>query len=245
MSEPLPDIDYSVENPWTPPTPRRAAARALVMSAVVCRGAIEGDVDEPEAEALRVRVLDWLGRVGVTDEAEPHELTMLNSPLGILTVGQVMAAGWRAEGLAVLAWALQRFPLPPHDEEVSSQDVAEALDFLWDDAADILKAPTLRRQAEIEWLGDQLYDVNTRLRQFRRWGVRNDFAAFVSNGGSTASTLRYIRLAGNDLAIGGLPISKAAPEDIVPVVRISNERHQAANWLLGQEELYSKVTPDT
>ena len=122
--------------------------------------------------------------------------------------------------------------------------MAEALDFLWDDASDLIHAPTLRSKAEIEWLDDQLYDVNTRLRQFARWPIRTDFAAFLQDSISEF-TPQYVRLAGDDLAIGNLPISKAASGDIITVTRLSRERHEAANWLLGQEELYSKVTADT
>ena len=103
MSEPVENIDDSEEDPWRPPTPRRVAARALVMSAVVCRGFIETDAGEAEAEALRVRVVEWLGRIGVTDEAEPRELAMLNAPLGTLAPQQAIDAGWLSEGLAVLA----------------------------------------------------------------------------------------------------------------------------------------------
>lgn len=239
------DMDYFEEDPWTPPTPRRIAARAFVMAAIVCRGSIETNAREPEAEALRVRVVEWLGRMEVTDEAEPRELAMLHALLGTLAPQQAIDAVWLSEGLAVLAWALQRFPLPPHDEEVDPQDVAEALDFLRDDAADLLNVPTLRSHKEIEWLGDQLYDVNTRLRQFRRHAIPVDFAAFLSTEEGDASALQYVRLVENDLAIGGLPIFKAASGDLDTVVQISSRRHESANWLLGQEPLYSQVTADT
>jgi len=242
------DMDYSEEDPWTPPTPRRVAARAFVMSAVVCRGSIETNATEPEAEALRVRVVEWLGRMSVTDEAEPRELAMLHAMPGTLAPQQAIDAVWLSEGLAVLAWALQWFPLPPHDEEVDPQDVAEALDFLWDDAADLLHAPMLRSHREVKWLGDQLYDVNTRLRQFRRHPIPVDFAAFLSTRATEkgdASAPQYVRLAGSDLAIGGLPIFKAARGELDTVIQISSRRHEAANWLLGQEPLYSQVTADT
>lgn len=233
--------DFS-EDPWTPPTPRRVAARALVMSAVVCRGFIEKEAEEPEAEALRVRVVEWMGRMGVTTEAEPREMALLNAPLGTLLPQQAIDAGWICEGLAVLSWALQRFPLPRHDEQVSPYDVAESLDFLWDEAADLFHAPTLRSKAELQWLGDQLYDINTRLRQSIRHSSPVDFATF---DGSDASTSAYIQLAENDLAIGGLPIFKAAKGDFETMVTLSRVRHEAANWLLGQEPLYSQVTADT
>lgn len=182
--------------------------------------------------------------MGVTGEAEPRELAMLHASPGTLAPQQAINAVWLSEGLAVLVWTLQQFPLPPHDEEVDPQDVAEALGFLWDNATDLLNAPMLRSKAEIEWLCDQLYDMNTRLRQFARQPIPIDFAAFLSNNGDGSYTPQYVRLADNNLAVGGLPISNAATEDINTVMTISRERHEAANWLLGQEELYSQVTAD-
>ena len=245
MTESMEDLDYSEEDPWTPPTPQRVAARALVMSAVACRGFIEKAAGDPEAEELRLRVVDWLDKMEVSAEIEPHEMAMLNAPLGTLSSKQAIEAGWFCEGLAMLAWALQRFPLPDHDKEVDPHDVAEALDFLWEDAKDILNAPTLRSQAEIEWLGDQLYDLNTRLRQFKRKPTPVTFSICVMEDEPNASVFEYVHLAENDLAIVGLPISQAEKGDIDTVISISFERHKALNWLLGQEAFYSQVTPDT
>jgi hypothetical protein len=67
-----------------PPTPARVAARAMVLSAVACRGAIEKDADKPGAEMLRKQILPWLERIGASDELEPRESSLIATPLGIL-----------------------------------------------------------------------------------------------------------------------------------------------------------------
>jgi len=112
LSEPTGDKDDPEEDPWIPPTPYRVAARALVLSAVACRGFIEKEAGNAEAEDLRLRVASWVASVGISSEVEPHELAMLDAPLGALSPKQAMDAGWLCEGLAMLAWVLQRFPLP-------------------------------------------------------------------------------------------------------------------------------------
>ncbi len=244
MSELIENVDFSEEDPWTPPTPRRVAARALVMSAVACRGFIEKAAGNAEAEDLRLRVADWVASVGVSSEAEPHELAMLNAPLGTLSSKQAMDAGWLCEGLAMLAWALQRFPLPEYDKEVDPYAVAEGLDFLWDDARDLLDKPELRPGTEIQNLEDQVLALHWRVADFKKRPRWFDFKAFVewNRVGPAQMGIRFVE---DDLAIGDLPILRAAEEDVDRVNSLARTRHQALDWLLGQDALYSQVTPDT
>ena len=54
-----------------------------------------------------------------------------------------------------------------------------------------------------------------------------------------------IHFAEDDLAIGDLPILQAAESDVDLVNSLAHERQKALDWLLGQEILYSQVTPDT
>ena len=244
MSEPVENIDYSEEDPWTPPTPRRVAARALVMSAVACRGLIESAAGNPEAEGLRLRVVDWLDKMGVPSEVEPHEAIILNVPLGTLSPQQAIKAGWLCEGLAMLAWALQRFPLPEYDKEVDPHIVAESLDFLWDDARDLLDDPELRPGTEIQNLEDQMLDLHWRVADFKKRLRWYDFRLLAETNrvGPAQMGIRFVE---DDLAIGDLPISQAAQTDVDLVNSLAHERQKALDWLLGQGTLYSQVTPDT
>lgn len=47
---------------YCPPTAVRVARRALVLSAVACRGFLEKDAGNAGAEAVRTRAVDWLER---------------------------------------------------------------------------------------------------------------------------------------------------------------------------------------
>jgi len=49
----------------------------------------------------------------------------------------------------------------------------------------------------------------------------------------------------HDLALGETEISQAADEEFRKCLRITNERHQTANWLIGYDEIYSKVATST
>ena len=214
------------------------------MSAVACRGFIEKAAGNPEAEELRLRAVDWLDKMGVPSEVEPHETALLNAPLGTLSPQQAIKAGWFCEGLAMLAWALQRFPLPEYDKEVDAHAVAEALDFLWDDARDLLDDPELRPGTEIQNLEDQMLALHWRVANLQKRLEWFDFKSFAERSriGPDQMGLRFVE---NDLAIGDLPIMQAAESDVDLVNSLAHERQKALDWLLGQEVLYSQVTPDT
>jgi hypothetical protein len=110
-----------------PPDAHRVAARALVLAAVSSRGQIESDELHPAAEAFRQRAVDWLHQIGVSPELEPEELSLLSTPLGQLHRQLARNAGWRAEGLVVLAWALGRAVLPPASVECDFVSIANSL----------------------------------------------------------------------------------------------------------------------
>src|SRR5579864_2472225 len=88
-----------------PPSVDRVARRALILSAIVCRGHIDHGAGDVEAESLRSRMLDWVQSLDLQEEIEPQESALLNAPLGALAKRQVISATWQAEGLAILGWA--------------------------------------------------------------------------------------------------------------------------------------------
>jgi hypothetical protein len=88
------------------------ARRSLVLAAVVCRGSIESGAGQPEADAVYIRILDWLTKLSLWNEVEPSEKEILRTPLGLLEQKDVIRATWYVEGLAVLTWALNLF-VPP------------------------------------------------------------------------------------------------------------------------------------
>jgi hypothetical protein len=236
-----------IEDPpeTTPPSAERVAQRALVLSAVICRSGIEDDAGNSEAETFRESIISWITRLNLDSEAERDEIALLGTPLGGLSRKSAIESGWKAEGLAVLAWALGSYELPVYDSQVAGPDIAEALGFLEEKSNTILRSPKMRSPKEIEDLGEQLFSLHWRLRQFSIDRLSMDFEAFAKTGYFGPLSLKGITLIDKDLEIRGVAISQADETDWREVLGIVQERHQAVNWLRGQELLYSQVTTDT
>jgi hypothetical protein len=228
-----------------PPEPNRVAARALVLAAVSCRGLIEKDSHNHEAEELRFKVAGWLGRVGAAEELEPKEASLLATPLGKLDRKATVNATWLSEGMAVLAWALYCADLPPIHTECDPSEVANAMGFLEDRENTALQSPRLRDSTEIESWAETYLTLHWRLRQFSQTPERIDFVKYVSACIWGPLRLEHLEILGDDLAINGERIEKVASDGFRRTLSITQERHQAFNWLLGFERVYSQVTTDT
>ena len=230
----------------TPPSAQRVARRALVLSAVVCRGNIDRGAGDAEAESVRNRILDWIASLDVQGETEPHEAALLKVPLGALTGQQVIDATWQAEGLAVLAWALKRLNLPKHDEKVDPYAVTDALEFLSEDAAELIRSAQLRGDAEIRALRELYYDIHVALRDFERHRRLTNFTRWVNPAHLAVLDLKLTALvAGGDLQLGGQPLGVASEDQRRLGEWIMRQRHRASIWLVGEESVYSEVSADT
>jgi len=229
----------------TPPDADRVAARAMVLSAVSCRGLIEKDALDPGAEELRRNALAWLESVGAADEMEAHEAALLSTPLGQLDPKLARDATWRSEGAVVLAWALSYSELPPVHAECDPADVANALGFLDERANTALDCPRLRASDEIERWANVYLTLHWRLREYLRRPDPIDFTSYVSDCTWGPLRLDELDIVDGDLAIDGARIDDVEHRRLRHVLSITQERHQALNWLLGWEQLYSEVTTDT
>lgn len=224
----------------------RVVRRALVLSALVCRGSIEKGAADPDAEAVHDRLLSWLTQLTLWDEVEPSEETMLRAPLGQLKPKDVIQAIWYVEGLAVLAWALKYFEFPKHDEQVDLFVVTDSLWFLDDAAEDVITNAELRSQVELEACREVLYAIHCRLRDFARHGDQKDFAKWVETEWLDSLGLNAAELfADNDLAIDGIAISEAKEERLQEVNSITLERHRAIIWLVEGYANYTQTPVDT
>lgn len=228
-----------------PPDAERVAARALVLAAVACRGLIEKDAGKPGAEELRKRVVGWINDVGVSAEIEPEEIAVLGTPLGELDRKATLNATWRSEGMVVLAWALACTELPPVSVECEPSDVACGMGFLDERQQTALHDPRLRNYAEIEAWADTYLTLHWRLRQFSLEPAPMDFVAYVNACTWASLRLDHLEIVEDDLAIRGVRIDRVQQEAYRRTLSITQERHQAFNWLLGFEALYSDVTTDT
>jgi len=155
------------------------ARRSLILSGLICRGSIDDGAGQADAEELRSRILEWLTASGLWEEAEPYERSLLHAPLGSLCPKDVFRTTWYTEGLAILAWALNRLELPRHDKKVDPYVVTDALGFLNEDAAGIIRQPELRRRAELEACREMYYAIHSRLRDFNRNKEHKDFTKWI------------------------------------------------------------------
>jgi hypothetical protein len=229
----------------TPPNPLRVAGRALVLSAVTCRGFIEQEAGDKNAEAFREDVLNWLCDLVLKEEIEREEFSLLNSPLGTLTPKQTIDATWRSEGMAVLAWALGKIEMPLYDQMVDPQTVAESLGFMKDQASTSLYSPRLQSSADLRKFDGLMFSLHWRLRQFSLDHAPMNFIEVARTcwfGPLETAGLRFIE---NDLAIGEKAIGEASEGAFRECLSVAQERHLAANWLLGYGEVYSEVSTDT
>jgi hypothetical protein len=229
----------------TPPDAFRVAQRALVLSAVICRSGIEQDVGNAQAKDFRAKVIEWVERLGLNSEAEPEEMELLSLPLGKLSKKQNINASWQSEALAVLAWALKKSTLPSYDVQADGPAIADSLGFMKEKSHTALHLPQLKEPEEIAALGDHIFMVHWRLRQFSLDKSRMNFEDFARSAWFGPLPLNGLDLLDDDLEIQGVPIFEATEEQWRGALSIAQTRHQTVNWLLGNDPIYSKVTTDT
>jgi hypothetical protein len=228
--------------PPTRPSAARVAARAMTLAAIVARGNQELGLDMSPGLPLT-----WLGDLRIAGELEKQERDFLRKPLG--RAGQSLSgdACWRVEGLAVLAWALQRFTLPPYDAAVGAKAAQNTLGFENRDCGiNIIGSATLRSSADIDLFATQATLVTWRMRTFRLYPGPWDFIGHLrGQPGFRESWLNGLRIIDGDLAIGVHSISMAPTQEVERCERIALERQIAAYWLQGDAYLYSRVDPST
>lgn len=230
---------------YLPPSCERVAARALALAAQTYRAVLERQAKDPGAAGARAKCVAWCERIGLRPEFEAAEWTLLTTPVGKLRERDAMNASWLAEPMACLAWALRVAELPDYETEADGPDTANALHFLDDDALKSLARAKLRPRADLERLRDTYLTLHWRLRQFSLRPEHIDFAKFARECEWANMRLEDLRIEAGDLSVAGLPLV-AAPERVRRTRQsIASERHRAAEWLLGQNPLYSQVTTDT
>jgi hypothetical protein len=229
----------------TPPSPARVGARALALGAVICRGFLEVADDAQEAEDRRQHLIQWLDRVGIADEIEEREDVIIRSPVRRLDDRSTAAATWRSEGMLVLAWSLGRVELMRHDEPCDSAGVAGELGFLQKRSDTVLARPSLRESALVQHWADTYLTIHWRLRQYGIDPGSIDFRALVARANWGPLTLANVPLVDGDLEIRGERIDRVSEKTRHEMLSIAQERHQAFNWLLGRDPIYSSVATAT
>ncbi len=231
---------------FVPPTPDRVCRRAFVLAAVACRASLQEAPHDPDAVATYARLQKWLAEEDLRQEFEAAEWERVASPLGTLKERDRIDMSWRSEGLEVLAWALQRANLPPHDQQADGPAIGDAIGFLGKDAArELMSDARVRSEDEFWWLAELTLAVHWQLRQYSLHPEPIDFVDYAGKCQWAEMPIEDLPIIGRDLAIRGRPISET-PEDLVrECTSIARERQQAANWLVGHDEQYSEVRCDT
>jgi hypothetical protein len=224
------------------PNGPRVARRALVLAALACRGSL--DAVGPGAADVYARLRAWVDKLALVDELGPDEKSLLEAPLGSLEPLQAARATWHAEGLAVVAWALGRFDLPPHDEKVDPFEVTDAVGLLSDDAW-LLDEPSLRPAHERSALRELLYALHCRLTDFRRHRVPRDVRGWFEPSWLEAVAAGDLLTDDGDVTLGGRPLTEASEARLEECLWITAERHRASIWLVDGSRSYASTTPDT
>jgi Domain of unknown function (DUF4272) len=262
----------SMEEPVHRPNPARVMRRALALTAVTARAILEqGGVTlgfgSPKWNPLRwlrhilagqadqhQKLLLWVQLVGFHQEFEPDEWEVLQRPPGRLKQKQQINSTWRLEGLGILAWALARFELPPHDQLVECHSLWRSLGMPNVAACKgLLADPTLRALPELQALRRRLLAINWRLTNFYVRPTAMDFIGVTEtsfgNYDRTAwfssQEVAQLPLVEGDLAIRGARLDRVSPDELSLARSIGHERHQAANWLCNGPEEYSATDVST
>jgi Domain of unknown function (DUF4272) len=225
-----------------PPGPSRVARRALILAALTCRGSL--DTEGSDASAMNARLRQWFERLALGDEADESERALMAAPLGSLEPAGAVRATWNAEGLAVVAWALRRFALPPHDTKVDPFEVTDAVGLLSDDVW-LLDQPELRSAEQLTALRDVLYGLHSRLTDFRRHRTTKDARTWFEPAWFEALQLVSPFAVDGDIALDGRTLAEASERHLEECLWITAERHRASIWLVGESRHYAMTVANT
>jgi hypothetical protein len=229
------------------PSAKRVARRALGMTALTVRAILEQDAakDIKKGKEIHKDLLEWVEAVGI-DDLEPDEWKVVQCKAGKLTDRMQIDSTWRLEGLVVLAWALGRCEIPPHDQLVDFNAMWKKLGIFDVDAAKaLLKKPQLRSRSEINAIRNRLFALHWRLRNYGLRPEVMDFAEFAKTCWFGPLDLNGLPLVKGDLAIQGKRIDRASEDDLSCAQSAAQERHQAVNWLWEGPEQYSDASVAT
>ena len=229
-----------------PPDAERVARRAIILSAIVCRSNSDHDRANPDAIDRWTRLQTWIETQDVGCEIEPAEEEIIYAPLGRLDEKTAIRSTWQAEGLAILAWALGRFPFPKHDQKVDPYELTDSLMFLDDDAGTVINDAKLRPPDELNACRELYYAVHCRLRVFQGHREARNIAHWFEPKWLDALAIDFPLGPTGDIRIGDVEIIAAAEKSVMECEWAVYERHRAAIWLTdGDEPLYSRVPVDT
>lgn len=250
QGKPLPpDFQERVEGDGdlNPPDARRAARRAAVLATVALRGLASTWSHEDQVEFLP-KLRSWFDAAELADEAEPAEAKIIAAPASELDQRSALNSAWRWEGVGVLVAAVGRLPLPSFEQPFDPKPCGDAAGlFAKREAFDeLIASAAFAASFDRFAFADQMLAVHWRLTQWRvKPGEPADFVGYAQRIDWATFNLAGLPIVDGDLAIGGRKITQADAKNISMAISIVLERHRAANWLTGWNELYSAVETPT
>jgi len=205
----------------------RVARRAMIIAAVVCRSYSDDPKRAAECESLRQRITEWISALDVQDEIEPFEATLLNASIGAIDQKTVWRNTWLVEDLALLVWALGLSPLPKMDEQVDPFATTDVLNFLSDNAREIVNEATLRPAGELDACREVLYAIHCRLNEFRRYGKSKDVSDWFEPSWLSLLNLEPVTSGKGDLHLKGKPLAECDENLLSSCRSIIEGRHRA------------------
>src|SRR5690606_38236024 len=143
---------------------------------------------------------------------EPVEVEVLTAKFGALPLQTAVNAGWRSEALAVLAWALGRADIPPHDQQADPSAIASSLGFLQPET--VLTDPALRSAEDLHSYRNVAFSIHWRLREFSLRPAAMDFARFCETAWFGPLSLEGVQLIDSDLGVLGHALVAAPPSAV-------------------------------
>lgn len=228
-----------------PPDAQQVMRRALILTAVSARALTEKEAPD-DLTQTREGIKRWIGALGVENELEPEEIEFL-SKREVPGLQETIDGVWRIEGLSVLAWALGLSEMPGPDELSTPVELWKQFElFDVQEAQRLIQTAKLRPRKEIEAMNGALLAIHWRLRDFSIDPSAINLSEVVAKGGWFGQfNIEDLELADGDLAIDGVPISKADADSVEAAASSALERHLAINWLLDAQTPYSETDTST
>lgn len=174
-------------------------------------------------------------------DVEEDERKFLEAGIDGITAQQRIDAGWLAESIACLLWALQIVPEMPSYDQEASHELVKALPAT--SVKDLVKQAQLRPHGEIKKQRElaELWHWRARTRRLQEEGRLNGPLA----GGYTIDQVIEVTATkaaergdlpnpiGSDFPAMGKPYRDLSSEEFAALTSIAQARHKALNWLCG------------
>jgi hypothetical protein len=195
---------------------------------------------EAENAQRSMQNVNHLKAAGLWRDVEEDEKRFLQAEVDQITAQQRIDAGWVAESIMCLLWALQLLPkIPPYDQE-ASPELVNALPAT--SIKDLVEQARLRPQEEIKKQRDiaELWHWRARTRRLQEEGhlfqlpgsytIEQIIERAAIKGAQDWDFPKPIE---SDFPALGKPYRDLSFEEFATLTSIAQERHKALNWLCG------------